>query len=229
MSLSAPFIRRPVATTLIMIAITLTGLVAYPLLPVASLPQIDSPTIQVSATLPGGSPASIAATVAAPLERQFSQIPGLAQMTSTSTLNATTIVLQFELERNIDAAALDVQSAINAAAGQLPKDLPTPPQFKKVNPGDSPIMTLGIYSELLPLEVVDDYADNIMAQQITRMPGVGQVTLQDERKPAVRVQIDPGRLSALGLDLEDIRTIIGQITVNRPKGNLNGTERASCR
>ena len=225
MSLSAPFIRRPVATTLIMIAITLTGLVAYPLLPVASLPQIDSPTLQVSATLPGGSPATIAATVAAPLERQFAQIPGLAQMTSTSTLNTTTIVLQFELERNIDAAALDVQSAINAASGVLPKDLPFPPQFKKVNPGDSPIMTLGVYSTLLPLPVVDDYADNIIAQQVTRMPGVGQVTLQGERKPAVRVQIDPSKLTALGLDLEDIRNVIGQITVNRPKGNLNGKDR----
>ena len=225
MSISAPFIRRPVATTLIMIAIALTGLVAYPLLPVASLPQIDSPTIQVSASMPGASPATIAATVAAPLERQFSQIPGLAQMTSTSTLNATTIVLQFELERNVDAAALDVQSAINAAAGQLPKDLPTPPQFKKVNPGDPPIMTLGIYSDLLPLEAVDDYADNVIAQQITRMPGVGQVTLQGERKPAVRIQIDPGRLPALGLGLEDIRAFIGQITVNRPKGNLNGKDR----
>jgi hydrophobe/amphiphile efflux-1 (HAE1) family protein len=225
MSISTPFIKRPIATTLIMLAIMLAGLVAYPFLPVSSLPQIDSPTIQVSANLPGASPSTIASAVAAPLERQFAQIPGLAQMTSTSTLNGTTIVLQFDLERDIDAAAFDVQGAITAAGGQLPRDLPSPPQIRKVNPGDSPIMTLGVYSETLPLPKVSDYADNMVAQQVARLPGVGQVSLQGERKPAIRVQIDPDKLTALGLSLEDVRSVIGQITVDRPKGNLNGKER----
>ena len=225
MSISTPFIIRPIATTLLMAAILLVGLIAYPLLPVASLPQIDFPTIQVTATLPGASPATVASSLASPLERQFSQIPGVAQMTSTSNLNSTTIILQFDLEKNINEAAQDVLIAINAASAQLPKDMPTTPAIKKVNPADSPIFTLGIHSDTLPLTKVDDIADTILAQQISRMPGVGLVTIQGERKPAIRVQIDPAKSSALGLDLEELRGVLGQVTADIPKGNLNGEHR----
>ncbi|MCR6632857.1 MAG: multidrug efflux RND transporter permease subunit [Magnetospirillum sp.] len=226
MSISTPFIHRPVATTLIMLAIMLAGIVAYPHLPVAPLPQVDFPTIQISANLPGASPVTMASSVAAPLERQFSQIPGVAQMTSTSNLGGTTVSLQFDLERNIDAAAQDVLAAINAAGGQLPKDMPSPPTIRKVNPADTPVVTLGVHSDLVPLPQVSDVADNILAQQISRLPGVGQVTINGERKPAIRIQIIPDRIAALGLSLEDIRAIIGQVTVDRPKGALSGPHRA---
>jgi len=225
MSISTPFIQRPVATTLIMAAIMLAGIIAYPLLPVAPLPQVDFPTIQVTATLPGASPLTMAASVATPLERQFSQIAGVTEMTSTSNLSSTTIVLQFELERDIEAAAGDVQAAINATAGQLPKDMPTPPLYKKVNPADSPVVTLGLYSDSLPLPQVDDYADNILAQQLSRLPGVAQVTINGERKPAIRIQIDPVKIASLGLSLEDLRNVIGEVTVDLPKGSLNGNKR----
>jgi len=225
MSISTPFIHRPVATTLLMVAVMLAGIIAYPMLPVSALPQVDFPTIQVSANLPGASPETIAASVATPLERQLSQIQGVTQMTSTSTLNGTTIILQFELERNIDAAAQDVQVALDAAAGQLPRDMPTPPQLKKVNPADSPVLSIAVYSDTMPLPQVDDIADNILAQQISRIPGVAQVTIQGERKPAIRVQIDPDKIAGLGLNLEDLRGVINQVTVDRPKGNLNGKDR----
>ena len=225
MSLSTPFILRPVATTLLMAAILLVGLIAYPLLPVAALPQIDFPTLQVTATLPGGSPATVASSLAAPLERQFSQIAGVAQMTSTSTLNTTTIVLQFELDKSLSEATQDVLIAINAASGQLPKDMPSAPVIKKVNPADSPIFTLGIHSDTLPLTQVDDLADTVLAQQISRMEGVGLVTIQGERKPAIRVQVDPAKIAGLGLGLEELRGVIGEVTANLPKGNLNGDHR----
>ena len=225
MSISTPFIHRPVATILLMAALMLAGIVAYPLLPVAPLPQVDFPTIQVSAGLPGASPLTMAASVATPLERQFSQIPGVSELTSSSTTNATTITLQFDLDRNIDGAAEDVQQAIAATAGLLPKDMPTPPTYKKVNPADSPVVTLGVYSDTLPLPKVDDVADNILSQQISRLPGVAQVTIQGERKQAVRIQVDPGKIAALGLSLEDLRAVIGQVTVDLPKGAINGKVR----
>jgi hydrophobic/amphiphilic exporter-1 (mainly G- bacteria), HAE1 family len=226
MSISTPFIHRPVATTLIMLAIMLAGIVAYPLLPVAPLPQVDFPTIQVSANLPGASPVTMASSVAGPLERQFSQIPGVAQMTSTSTLGSTTISLQFDLERNIDAAAQDLLAAINAAGGLLPRDMPNPPAIRKVNPADAPVVTLGVHSDTVPLPQVSDIADNILAQQISRLPGVGQVTINGERKPAIRVQIIPDKIAALGLSLEDLRGVIGQVTADRPKGSINGPHRS---
>ena len=220
--LSAPFIKHPIATTLLMLAVFCVGLVAYPLLPVAPLPQVDFPTIVVSATLPGGSPDTMASSVAQPLERQFAQIPGVAQLTSTSSLGSTAITIQFDLDRNIDGAANDVQAAINAASGQLPKNLPTPPTWRKVNPADSPIMLLSASSDLLPLTVVDDNADTKIAQQISQIAGVSQVVIGGEQKPSIRVQIDPAKLVTKGLSLEDVRTVLSNTTVNAAKGNIDG-------
>ena len=225
MNISAPFIRRPIATSLLMMAIALTGLVAFPLLPVAPLPQVDFPTISISASLPGASPETMASAVAQPLERQFGQIPGVTQMTSTSTLGATSISLQFELSRNIDAAAQDVQAAITAAGRQLPTDLPSPPTYRKVNPADSPILVMGVHSDSLPLTEVDDYADTILAQQMSQISGVAQVSIGGEQKPAVRVQIDPAKLATKGLTLEDIRGVLVLATTNAAKGTLNGATR----
>ncbi len=222
MNPSAGFICRPVATALLAIAMLLLGIVAYPLLPVAPLPQVDFPTIQVSATLPGASPETMASNVATPLERQFSLIPGLDQMTSTSALGSAQITLQFGLSRNIDAAATDVQAAINAASGQLPTNLPSPPSYRKVNPADAPILVLSLTSATLPLTQVNDYADNILAQQLSQISGVGLVQLSGTQKPAVRVQIDPARLSSLGLGLEDVRAVIAAATANAPKGTFDG-------
>jgi len=224
--ISGPFIRRPVATTLIMIGILFVGLVAYPRLPVAPLPQVDFPTIQVSASLPGASPETMASSVAQPLERQFAQIPDVTQTTSSSGLGTTTVVIQFELNRDIDAAANDVQAAINAAAGQLPTDLPSPPTYRKVNPADSPIMILSATSDTLPLTEVDDNADIKLAQQISQIDGVGQVSIGGEQKPAIRVQLDPAKLVAKGLSLEDVREQLAITTVNRPKGSIDGTRRS---
>src|SRR6201981_3974961 len=203
--ISAPFIRLPIATSLLMIGVLFVGLVAYPRLPVAPLPQVDFPTIQVSATLPGASPDTMASAVPRPLETQFAQIPGVAQMTSTSVLSSTSITIQFDLERNIDAAANDVQAAINAASGQLPKNLPTPPTYKKVNPADSPILLLGVTSDTLPLTTVDDYVETKLAQQISQVAGVAQVSIGGQQKPAIRIQLDPAKLVAKGLSLEDVR------------------------
>src|SRR5262245_23819314 len=169
MNLSAPFIQRPVATSLLMVGVLFAGLVAYPMLPVAPLPQVDFPTIQVAASLPGANPEPMASAVATPLERQFAQISGVSQMTSTSGLGTTSITIQFDLNRNIDAAAQDVQAAINAAGGQLPKDLPSPPTYRKVNPADSPVLILAMQSDSLPLTAVDDAADTILAQQISQI------------------------------------------------------------
>ena len=222
MNISEPFIRRPIATALLMAALAFAGLVSFPFLPVAPLPQVDFPTIQVTAGLPGGSPETMAASVAAPLERQFGQIAGVTQMTSVSTLAATTIVLQFDLNRNIDGAAQDVQAAITAAGRQLPLNLFPPPTYKKVNPADSPILILSARSDVLPLTTVDDYSDNILAQQISQVPGVAQVVLAGEQKPAIRVQIDPAKLSATGLTLEDVRFGLITATTTAAKGTLNG-------
>jgi len=203
-----------------MIAVAFAGLVAYPLLPVAPLPKVDFPTISVSASLPGASPETMASAVAQPLERQFSLIAGVTQMTSTSTLEATSINLQFELNRDIDAAAQDVQAAIAAAGRQLPTNLPSPPTYRKVNPADSPVLVMGVHAESLPLTEVDDYADTILAQQISQIKGVSQVTIGGEQKRAVRVQVDPAKLAAKNLTLEDIRGVLAATTTNAAKGTL---------
>lgn len=225
-SISAPFIRYPIGTSLLMAGILFVGLVAFPLLPVAPLPQVDFPTIQVQANLPGASPETMASSVAQPLERQMAQIPGIAQMTSTSSIGSTSITIQFDLNRNIDGAANDIQGAINAASGQLPKNLPSPPTYRKVNPADSPIMLLSATSDTLPLTTVSDDTDAQMAQQISQISGVAQVFVGGQQKPAIRIQIDPAKLVAKGLSLEDIRSEITLTTVNAPKGSIDGGTRS---
>jgi HAE1 family hydrophobic/amphiphilic exporter-1/multidrug efflux pump len=222
MSISTPFIERPIATSLLMVAIALVGLIAYPLLPKAPLPQVDFPTISVSASLPGASPETMASSVATPLETQFAQIPGLTQLTSVSGLGTTAITAQFDLDRNIDGAAQDILAAINAASGQLPKNLPTPPTYRKVNPSDAPVLMLATKSTTLPVTVVDDYAETVVAQQISQLSGVGQVLVVGQQKPAVRVQVDPAKLASLGLSLEDVRTVIANATTDSPKGMFDG-------
>ncbi len=222
MNISAPFIKRPIATSLIMAGIFLAGIAAYPLLPVAPLPQVDFPTIIVTGQLPGASPDTMASSVAQPLETQFAQIPGVSQMTSTSVLGTTQITVQFALDRNIDSAAQDLQSAINAASGQLPKNLPTPPTMRKVNPADAPILILAVHSDILPITQVDDYAENVLSQQITQLDGVAQVIVGGQQKPAVRVQIDPAKLAAMGLGLNDVANTIANATVDAPKGSIQG-------
>jgi hydrophobe/amphiphile efflux-1 (HAE1) family protein len=224
--ISAPFIRYPIGTSLMMAGILFVGLVAYPLLPVAPLPQVDFPTIQITAQLPGASPETMASSVAQPLERQFAQIPGIAQMTSTSYLGTAAVTIQFDLNRNIDGAANDVQGGINAAAGQLPKNLPSPPTYRKVNPADSPILLLGATSDSLPLTTVSDSVDAQLAQQISQISGVAQVTIGGQQKPSIRVQVDPAKLVAKGLSLEDVRNQISIVTVDSPKGNIDGEKRA---
>jgi hydrophobic/amphiphilic exporter-1 (mainly G- bacteria), HAE1 family len=226
MNISAAFIRRPIGTSLLAAAILLTGLAAWPLLPVAPLPQVDFPTIQVSASLPGASPETMASTVATPLERQFSLIAGLSELTSVSVLGSTAITLQFDLDRNIDAAATDVLAAINAASGSLPSNLPSPPTYRKTNPADRPIMIIAMTSDALPLTVVSDYADNILAQQISQIRGVGQVNINGQQKPAIRVQVDPAKLAALGVGLEDVRAQLAAATVNAPKGTFDGAKQS---
>jgi HAE1 family hydrophobic/amphiphilic exporter-1 len=224
-NMSRPFIERPVATTLLMAGLFLVGLAAFPFLPVAPLPQIDFPTILVSAQLPGASPEIMASSVAQPLETQFAQISGVSQMTSTSVLGTTQITLQFNLDRNIDAAAQDVQTAIDAAGGQLPKNLPSPPTQRKVNPADSPILILAVHSDVLPVITVDDYAETVIAQQLSQLPGVAQVTVGGQQKPAVRVQVDPLKLAAVGLQLEDVANLITTATVDSPQGAITGPEK----
>jgi HAE1 family hydrophobic/amphiphilic exporter-1/multidrug efflux pump len=224
-NISKPFIERPVATTLLMAGLFLVGLAAFPFLPVAPLPQVDFPTILVSANLPGASPEIMASSVAQPLETQFAQISGVSQMTSTSVLGSSQITLQFNLERNIDAAAQDVQAGITAAAGQLPKNLPAPPSYRKVNPADSAILILAVHSDVLPVTQVDDYAETVIAQQLSQLPGIAQVTVGGQQKPAVRVQIDPVKLAALGLQLEDVANLITNATVDAPQGAITGASK----
>ncbi len=225
-SISEPFIRYPIATSLLMVGILFVGIVAYPQLPIAPLPQVDFPTIQVSAQLPGASPETMASAVAQPLESQFAQIPGVAQMTSTSTLGSTAITIQFALDRAIDAAANDVQAAINAAGGQLPKNLPSPPTYRKVNPADSPILLLSATSDTLPLTEVDDNVETKLAQQISQISGVSQVSVGGQQKPAVRIQLDPAKLVAKGLSLEDVRSQLSSSTSDSPKGAVDGATRS---
>ena len=226
MSISTPFIRRPVATSLLTAALVLAGLAAYPFLPVAPLPRVEFPTISVTANYPGASPETMASAVAQPLEKQFAQIPGMAQLTSVSVLGQSQVILQFDLERNIDAAAGDVQAAINAASGQLPKSLPSTPTYRKVNPSDSPIMILSVQSDELPLISVNDFADVVLSQQLSQIAGVSQVLIGGEQKRAVRVQVDPAKLAAMGMTLEDVRSVLVSATVNSPKGTIN-TDRQS--
>ena len=221
MNLSEPFIRRPVATTLLMAALAFVGLVAFPFLPVAPLPQVDFPTIQVTANFQGASAETMASSVAAPLERQFAQIPGVSQLTSLSALGATTIVIQFDLNRNIDSAGQDVQAAITVANKTLPRDMTAPPSYKKVNPADSPIIMLSVRSDTMPLTIVDDYADLFLAQQISQVPGVAQVSIFGDRTPAIRIQVDPAKLAASGVTLEEIRSTLVTSTSNAAKGTIN--------
>jgi hydrophobe/amphiphile efflux-1 (HAE1) family protein len=224
--ISAPFIRFPIGTSLLMAGILFIGLVSYPLLPVAPLPQVDFPTIQVNASLPGASPETMASSVAQPLERQMAQIPGIAQMTSTSSLGSTAVTIQFDLNRNIDAAANDILGAINAASGQLPKNLPSPPTYRKVNPADAPIMLLSATSDTVPLIGLSDAVDVQLGQQISQISGVAQVYIGGQQKPSIRVQVDPAKLVAKGLSLEDVRNQIAVNTVDGPKGNIDGPQRA---
>ena len=220
MNIAEPFIRRPIATTLLSVALLLAGIVAYRQLPVAPLPQVEFPVIQVQASLPGASPETMASSVATPLERQFGRIAGVTEMTSTSLLGACTVVLQFDLNRNVDAAARDVQAAINAARSQLPAGLPSNPKYRKVNPADAPIMILALTSDVLPVGRMYDAADSILAQKLSQVEGIGQVIVGGGAKPAVRVRVDPARLSQIGLSLEQVRAALGTVNANSPKGEL---------
>jgi hydrophobe/amphiphile efflux-1 (HAE1) family protein len=220
MNLSEPFIRRPVATSLLTAALALLGLVAFPLLPVAPLPQVDFPTIQVTATLSGASAETMASSVASPLERQFGQIAGVTQLTSLSSLGVSQVVIQFDLNRNIDLAAQDVQAAITSAAKFLPQAMTYPPVYRKVNPADAPIMMLWAHSETLPLTTVHDYLDNLFIQALSQVPGVAQASIIGDQKPSIRVQVDPAKLAALGLTLEEIRGSLVNATTNAAKGTI---------
>jgi len=222
MSPSRLFILRPVATTLLMVGLLLVGLVAYKQLPVSALPEVDYPTIQVVTFYPGADPEVMASSVTAPLERQFGQVPGLSQMTSTSSFGSSLVILQFNLDQNIDVAEQQVQAAINAATTYLPRDLPNPPIYSKVNPADAPILTLALTSETLPLTKVEDLADTTLAQKISQLPGVGLVSISGGQKPAVRIQANPTALASYGLSLEDLRTVLGQANVDQAKGVLDG-------
>jgi multidrug efflux pump subunit AcrB len=222
-NISAPFIKRPIATSLLAAAILLAGTVAYLLLPVAPLPNVDFPTISVSASLPGASPETMASSVATPLERRFGRIAGITEITSTSVLGSTSITLQFDLNRDVDAAGRDVQAAIAAAGGELPPGLPTRPTFRKVNPADSPIMIMSLKSDQVPLPEIFDQANTVFAEKISQIQGVGQVFVGGGQQPAVRVQVDPVALSGVGLGMEDVRKAISSQTSNQPKGVLVGT------
>jgi hydrophobe/amphiphile efflux-1 (HAE1) family protein len=221
MNLSEPFIHRPVATSLLMAAVAFIGIAAFPFLPVASLPQIDFPTIQVTASMAGASAETMAVSVATPLERQLSQIPGITQLTSQSTVGASQVVIQFDLNRNIDSAAQDVQSAISVAGKTLPLTMTIPPTYRKVNPADPPVLILGARSATLPLTRINELLDSFLAQQIGQMPGVALAQIGGDRRPSIRIQVDPSRLAALGLTLEDIRPAIVAATTAAPKGMIN--------
>jgi len=222
MSISEPFIRRPIGTSLLMLGVLVFGIGAYNLLPVAALPKVDFPTITVTTTYPGASPDTMASAVATPLEQQFAAISGLAEMTSTSGVGSTMITLQFDLERNIDAAAQDVQQAINAATGLLPKDLPNPPTYRKTNPADRPVLIYAVHSDALPVYRIDDYAYTIIAQKISTVKGVSESRIFGQKPYAIHVQVNPAALASRGIGLEEVRTALTTATVNRPKGNLEG-------
>jgi multidrug efflux pump subunit AcrB len=225
MSISEPFIRRPIATSLLMVGILVFGIAAYGLLPVAPLPNVDFPTITVTASYPGASPQKMASAIATPLEQQFTAIPNLDQMTSLSGVGTTTITLQFALSRNIDGAAGDVQTAINAASGLLPKDLPSPPTYRKVNPADFPVLIYAVHSDALPTYRVDDYANTALAERLSMVEGVGQVFIFGQKPYAARAQVNPAALAARGIGLEDVRSAIATATVNQPTGQIEGATR----
>ena len=226
MNPSRPFILRPVATSLLMAAILLAGVVAYRQLPVSALPEVDYPTIQVLTFYPGASPDVMASSVTSPLERQFGQVPGLKQMTSNSSFGSSIITLQFVLTLNIDVAEQEVQAAINAASSYLPADLPNPPIYSKTNPADAPILTLALTSTELPLTQVEDLADTRLAQKISQVTGVGLVSISGGQKPAVRVQANPTALASYGLSLENLRSAIVAANVDEAKGNFDGPQQA---
>src|SRR5512138_3324863 len=220
MGICEPFIRRPIATTLLSVALLLTGAAAYTRLPVAPLPRVDYPTINVNASLPGASPETMASAVATPLERRFGRIAGITEITSTSALGSTSLTLQFDLDRDVDAAARDVQAAINASLGDLPPNLPVRPNFRKVNPADAPILIIAVTSETIPLSRVFDVANTVLAQKISQVEGVGQVFVGGGQQPAVRIQVDPAALAGVGLGLEDVRSVLSTATIDQPKGAL---------
>jgi HAE1 family hydrophobic/amphiphilic exporter-1 len=223
-NISAPFIHRPIATALLMVGLLLCGLVTYRLLPVASLPNVNFPTIQVTAALPGADPQTMASSVATPLEQQFTQIPGLTQLTSSSALGYTQLTVQFDLSRDVDSAATDVLAAINAASPYLPPGIPYPPTIRKVNPADTPILVLGLTSDTLPLTTVDAYAESILVPKMSTIPGVGQVGIGGQQRPSIRVQVDPQALANRGIGLEDVRNVLAQANVDQPKGTLNSPQ-----
>src|SRR5258706_2245712 len=226
MNLAKRFIERPVMTTLVMLGILVAGIMGFRLLPVNALPNVDFPTIQVTATLPGGSPETMAASVAIPLEKQFSSIAGIDTMTSTSSQGTSQITIQFSLDRDIDAAAQDVQTAIATAQRQLPKDMPTPPSFRKVNPADAPIYYLAFTTSTLPLSTLDEYAQTLVAQRLSMIQGVAQVQVFGSQKYAVRAQVDPNALAIKGIALSEVEQAITRHNVNLPAGNLWGTQQA---
>src|SRR6266567_4657934 len=222
MNISEACIRRPVMTTLITASLIVFGIFGYRLLSVAALPKVDFPTIEVTATLPGASPETMAASVAGPIERQFSTIAGVTSMTSTSTLGQTKIAIQFDLNRNIDGAALDVQTALSVAQRRLPIEMTTPPSFNKNNPSESPVVMLSVRSATLPISVVDEYAETVLGQQITQLPGVAQVDVYGAQKYATRVQVDPVAAAARNVSLDDIRRVLVSTNSNSPVGTLYG-------
>ena len=221
MNLSAPFILRPIATALLMTGLLLCGLATYPLLPVGALPNVNYPTIQISAQLPGADPQTVASSIATPLEQQLSQIPGITQLTSSSALGVAQLTVQFELSRTVDSAATDVLAAINAASPFLPPNIPYPPTIRKVNPAETPIMLIALSSDSLPLTTVDAYAENILLPKISQIPGVGLVGIGGQQKPAIRIRVNPQALAARGISLEDVRSVISAANVDQPKGTLN--------
>src|SRR5689334_4936296 len=220
MNISAPFIKRPIGTSLLAAALLMAGALAFNFLPVAPLPQVEFPVIQVGASLPGASPETMASAVATPLERQFGRIAGINQMTSTSQLGSTNVVLQFDLNRDIDAAARDVQAAINAARSQLPANLPSNPFYRKANPADAPVLILALTSDTITLPRMYDAADSILAQKLAQVEGVGQVFVGGGAKPAVRAELNPTLLNKLGVGLDTVRTALGSANANRPKGEV---------
>src|SRR6202158_591982 len=226
MSPSTPFILRPVATTLLMVAIMLVGIVAYRFLPISALPEVDYPTPQLQTFYPGASPEVMTSSVTSPLEVQFGQMPSLNQMFSTSSAGASVITLQFSLDISLDIAEQEVQAAINAAGNLLPSDLPAPPIYAKVNPADAPILTLALTSKTLPLPQIEDFADTLLAQKISQLAGVGLVSISGGQRPAVRVQANLRALSAYGLNIDDLRSTIANANVNTPKGSFDGPSRA---
>ncbi|MGA9323826.1 MAG: efflux RND transporter permease subunit, partial [Xanthobacteraceae bacterium] len=227
MNFSEPFILRPVGTTLLMAAIMLSGIVAYTFLPLSTLPQVDYPTIQVQTFYPGASPEVMTSSVTAPLERQLGQMPGLNQMTSASSAGASIITLQFSLDLSLDIAEQEVQAAINAANNLLPSDLPIPPVYAKINPADAPILTLAVTSKSMSLTDLEDLSETRLAQKISQLTGVGLVSISGGHRPAVRIQFNPQALAAYGLNIDDVRTTIGNFNVNTPKGNFDGPAQAT--